>query len=69
MGAAFVTPRQALVDSVTVAFVGDDEDAGLGSSKCARCEGQEQAGRERGEGSHDAPMSEGTAFIWIDPIR
>jgi hypothetical protein len=47
MGAAFVTSRQALVDSVTVAFVGDDEDAGFGSSNCARCEGQEQAGRER----------------------
>ena len=47
MGAAFVTSRQAPVDPVTVAFVGDDEDAGFGSSNCARCEGQEQAGRER----------------------
>ena len=47
MRAALLAPGQALVDSVTVAFVGDDEDAGFGSSNCARCEGQEQAGRER----------------------
>ncbi len=47
MGAAFVTLGQALIDSVTIAFVGNDEDAGLGSSNRARCEGQKQAGRER----------------------
>ena len=30
MGAAFVAPRQALVDAIAVGLVGDDEDAAVG---------------------------------------
>ncbi len=67
MRTAFITLRQALVDAIAVAFVGDDEYAGFGLRSSAGCKRQEeQAGHE---GSHDAPMSEGTAFIRIDPIR
>ena len=61
MRAAFVAPGQALVDAVAVGLVGDDENLGLG----ARSRGchDEQARKKRGEGSHDAPMKERTAFI------
>jgi hypothetical protein len=59
VSAAFVAFGEALVDAVAVGLVGDDEDFGFGA--CSRSE--EQAREKRGEGSHDAPMSEMTAFI------
>ena len=61
MSPAFVALGKALVDAVTVALVGDDEDFGFGA--CSRSRHEEQAREKRGDGSHDAPMSERTAFI------
>ncbi len=61
MSAAFVAFGEALVDTVAVGLVGDDEDFGFGA--CSRGRHEEQARKKRGEGSHEAPMSERTAFI------
>ncbi len=59
MSAALVALGQTLIDAVGVGLVGDDEDLGFGA--CSRSE--EQARKKRGEGSHEAPMTERTAFI------
>ena len=42
MGAAFVTPGEALVDTVAIRLVGNDEDAAVGGSGGRRV--QEPAG-------------------------
>ncbi len=65
MRAAFVAPGEAPVDPVAVAFVGDDEDLGLGA--CGRRCHEEQARKERDVESHDAPMSERTACMKTRP--
>ena len=61
MLAAFVAPGEALIDAVGVGLVGDDEDTSLGA-RCCTCR-EEQTREESGEESHEAPMSERTAFI------
>ncbi len=44
MGAALLTPGEALVDAIAVGLIGDDEDAAVGISR--RCAYQEGAGYE-----------------------
>ena len=50
MGAAFLTPGQALIDAVAIRLVGNDEDAAVGGS--ARGGKQEGAGKECWGKSH-----------------
>ncbi len=47
MGAAFLTPGQALVDAVAVGLVGNDEDAAVGGS--GRGGKQEGTGKKAGK--------------------
>ena len=61
MGAAFVALGEALVDAVAVGLVGNDENSGFGRRCVRRRKGH--TGKERREGSHDAPRNEGTALI------
>ena len=44
MRAAFVTPRQALVDAVAIGLIGDDENAAVGMR--SRSAKQKSAGHE-----------------------
>ena len=56
MGAAFVTPRQALVDPIAVGMIGDDENAGFGRG--GACRNKDCTGKERRQGSHDASKNQ-----------
>jgi hypothetical protein len=46
VSAAFLTPRQALVDAIAIRLVGDDEDAAVG--RCSRRGRYENAGQKDG---------------------
>src|SRR6202035_104522 len=59
ISAAGLALGQALVDAVAVALIGDDEDAAVGG--CSRGGGCENAGQNRGNGSHAAPIDERSA--------
>ena len=61
MGATFVAPRQALVHAVPVGLVGDDEYPAV--RQCRRTAEEGKTGQKRRNGSHGAPMDEGTAPI------
>ena len=50
MGAAFLSPGEALVDAIAVSLVGNDENAAIGEG--SRSGDQEGAGRERWRKSH-----------------
>ena len=56
MGTAFIAPRQALVDPIAVGLIGDDENAGFGGG--GACRNKDCTGKERRQGSHDAPMNQ-----------
>jgi hypothetical protein len=64
VGAALVALGQALVDTIAVGMVCDDENAGLtgrsggGAKECT--------GKERRNGSHVAPVNEGR-LIRVNP--
>ncbi len=53
MGAAFLSPCEALVDAVAVRLVGDDEDTAVG--RCSGCGSDKGTGQKGGYGSHAAP--------------
>ena len=59
MGAAGLAPGQALVDAIAAPLIGDDEDTAVGGR--GRGGGDENTGQNRGNGSHAAPVNEGSA--------
>jgi len=65
MGTAFLALGQALVDAIAIGMVRDDEDAALGGRW--GCGSKKDTGQERRNGSHVAPMNEGSALIRVNP--
>jgi len=66
MSAAFLALGQALVDTIAVGVVGDDENASLG--KRNGCGSQKGTGQKRRDGSHVAPVNGGSTLTRINPI-